>query len=1089
MLKDELDRLNCLQQSKRRFQDLYDILTGTDPAKAVALWLDDEGNECSRSFEQFDEDIRGAAALFRRRIGEANEGHFVALMMENRYHWSVAFWGLLMAGYKPMLLDVNHKEPMVRHLLAASGAVALVGRAEMNLPVPKVTLDEFAGARPDASFVARFADELALCTSGTTSTAKVYVYNEDAIIEQTLGVIPKIMECPRLIQDGKDPVRHLAFLPMHHVLGFMVHCILFPVVGKTVVYLKDRAPQTIQQACKHFRVTNLIVVPLLLNNLSNGLWKKARQDGKERLLKIMFGLSNGIQRLLPRKGPDIASKITKSIQQKLLGDSIRTILVGGTHIPLNTLKTINGLGYYPIPGFGMTEVGLTSFETRPQARFRLSGSTTRIAGISYKTVDAEGNQAATGELLIKGKSMHVARLIGGERQPPEYGEDGWFRSGDIARLENGGLYIEGRLKEVIINESGENVYPDELEDVFDGVAGVERLCILSLANDTPYEDIALVFQLPDNSIDPHTVATIADEMLARNAKLPVLKRIRRLFVAAQPLPLANGIKVRRQKLKEWIEKGEIDVRPVDMKSGAMNEAVEATTTYFHKEKVSTATEEEALNEIREEVARCFAAVLILDTSLIGYDKHFFEDLGGDSLDSLNLLVKVETAFGLMINESEFRECSTVNDVAQLIWRKQTGQAEPSTPSTDKEIIPVTSFTDSSEYHLFQERLKEMDQIDDPYFIRHDGVLKDVSLVNGREVLNFASYNYICMSGHPETIRAACDAAERYGTSASGSRLLAGEKSLYCELEAEIAAWKHTEAALVLVSGHATNVTFVGNFCNERDLILYDALSHNSILQGCLLSRATYHAFPHNDVKALEDILKMSRASFEKVLLVVEGVYSMDGDIAPIDEFVRLKKQYGLFLMVDEAHSACVIGERGGGVDEYFSLEPTDIDIKMGTLSKGLGACGGYLAGSEALIQYLRYNVPGFVFSVGISPPVAAAALEAIRILRRDPEPVAALKKNISYFVKVARQADLNICLAGETAIIPILIGDETAAFRLSGMLLERGISVPPAVYPAVPMGKARLRFCVTSSHKEAQINFAINQLKEAAQEAGIDLPK
>ena len=1089
MLKDELGRLNALQLSAGRFQDLYDILIKTDIEKVAALWADDDGNECCRSFKQFDADIRAVAALFRRRIGEENEGRFVALMMENRYHWSVAFWGLLMAGFKPMLLDVNHKEQMVKHLLAASGAVALVGRAEMELPVSRVELDEIINAQPDASFIPRFADELALCTSGTTSTSKVYVYSESAIVEQTIGVIPKITECPRLVMDTKDPIRHLAFLPMHHVLGFMVHCILFPVVGKTVVYIKDRAPQTIQEACKRFRVTNLIVVPLLLNNLSNGIWKKARQDGKERLLKFLFGLSNFIQHLLPRKGPDIASKITKSIQQKLLGDSIRTVLVGGTHIPLSTLKTVNGLGYYPMPGFGMTEVGLTSFETRPQARFRMSGSTTRIAGISYKIVGPDGNQAETGELLIKGKSMHVARLIDGERRPPEYGEDGWFRSGDIARLKDGGLYIEGRLKEVIINESGENVYPDELEDVFDGINGVERLCILSLANSTPYEDIALVFQLPENSIDQQVVATITAEISARNAKLPVLKRIRRLFVAVQPLPLANGIKVRRQKLKEWIENKDIDVRLVDMKSGLIGGVTTGSPASSDKTKIFNSSEEETINEIREEVTRCFAAVLTIDASQIGYDKHFFEDLGGDSLDSLNLLVRIETSFGLMINENEFRECSTVNDVTHLIWRKRTGQAEPVTPSSGTEIIPVACFTDSREYLTFQERLKDMAQIDDPYFIHHDGVLKDVSLVNGREVLNFASYNYICMSGHPETIQAACEAVERYGTSASGSRLLAGEKGLYCELEDEIAAWKHTEAALVLVSGHATNVTFVGNFCNERDLILYDTLSHNSILQGCILSRAKCRAFPHNDVKALEEILKMSRASFEKVLLVVEGVYSMDGDIAPIDEFVRLKKQYGLFLMVDEAHSACVIGEKGGGVDEYFNLEPTDIDIKMGTLSKGLGACGGYLAGSAAMIQYLRYNVPGFVFSVGISPPVAAAALAALRLLRRDPAPVAALKKNITYFVNAARKADLNICLAGETAIIPILIGDETDAFRLSSMLLERGISVPPAVFPAVAMGKARLRFCVTSSHKEEQIDYAIAQLKESAKEAGINLPK
>ena len=1092
MITDELSRLNRLKESKRHFRDLYEIIIRTDIEKAAALWLDDEGNEQRRSFGQFDEDICAAASLLRSRIGDANEGSFVALMMENCYQWSVAFWGLLMAGYKPVLLDASQNDQMAAHLVASSGAVAIIAKSGMGAKVTHITMEELSAAEKGASFTPRFADELALCTSGTVSTSKIYVFGEDAIIGQAIGVIPKITECPRLIEDVKDPVRHLAFLPMHHILGFMVHCILFPVSGKTVVYLKDRSPLTIQETCKRFRVTNLIVVPLLLNNLANGLWKKARQEGggKVRLLKFLFALSDGVQRLLPKTGPDMAGRLVKSLQEKLLGDSIRTVLVGGSHIPLKTLETINALGYYPMPGFGMTESGLTSFETRPQARYRKAGCTgTPIAGIDYMTIDADGSNSGSGELLIKGGSMHRARLVDGERRPPEYGDDGWFRSGDIARLEKGCLYLEGRLKEVIINESGENVYPDELEDVFDAVNGVERLCILSLANDTPYGDIALVFQLPDNCVDYESVAAVATEVSALNQALPILKRVRRLYVAAQPLPLANGIKVRRQKLKELLETGGIDARLVDLQSGTMDRTVSAAGGAGDgRELVTDPGDESGTQEIRRKVVDCFADVLSMNPEDIGHNMHFLDDLGGDSLDSLNLLVRLETLFGLMIGEREYRSCATVNDITRLIWRKRMGMAETQQPVTICKASPVTDFTQTREYQAFAERLNEISDISNPYFIRHDSVLTDVSIVNNREVLNFASYNYICMSGHPQTVRAACEAAAKYGTSASGSRLLAGEKGLYCELEEEIALWKHTEAALVLVGGHSTNVTFVGNFCNERDLILYDALSHNSIIQGCTLSSAVSHAFPHNDVAALERILKMSRSRFEKVLLVVEGVYSMDGDIAPIDEFVRLKKEYGLFLMVDEAHSACVIGETGGGVDEYFGLDPHDIDIKMGTLSKGLGACGGFLAGDAALIQYLRYNVPGFVFSVGISPPVAAAALEALRLLRSDPSPVEALRKNISYFVKAAYNAGLNICLAGETAIIPVLVGDENDAFRLSDMLLKSGISVPPAVYPAVPMGKARLRFCVTSSHKEEQIDFAITRLIEAAQNAGIKLP-
>ncbi len=284
------------------------------------------------------------------------------------------------------------------------------------------------------------------------------------------------------------------------------------------------------------------------------------------------------------------------------------------------------------------------------------------------------------------------------------------------------------------------------------------------------------------------------------------------------------------------------------------------------------------------------------------------------------------------------------------------------------------------------------------------------------------------------------------------------------------------------------MTLVGNFCGRDDLIVYDALAHNSIDQGTRLSQATVKPFPHNDPAALESILKNQRAKFRKCLIIIEGAYSMDGDIANVPAFVALKKKYGCFLLVDEAHSACVIGRTGGGVDEYFNLAPDDVDIKMGTLSKGLGTCGGYLAGKRSLIDYLRYNLPGFVFSVGISPPLAAGTLAAIRLLRNEPSIIQSLEKNINAFVREAHKRHLNTCLAGHTAIIPILVGSDENAFLLSNMLRHKGVFVPPAVFPAVPKGKARLRFCVISEHMEEQIVRALDALVEAAAEAGIRLP-
>ncbi|MBR6028509.1 MAG: aminotransferase class I/II-fold pyridoxal phosphate-dependent enzyme [Clostridia bacterium] len=409
--------------------------------------------------------------------------------------------------------------------------------------------------------------------------------------------------------------------------------------------------------------------------------------------------------------------------------------------------------------------------------------------------------------------------------------------------------------------------------------------------------------------------------------------------------------------------------------------------------------------------------------------------------------------------------------------------------TNEKAERITRFTDTPEYKAFAERSRTLFAHGNPYFVCHDSPLTDTSLMAGQRVLNFGSYNYAGMSGRKEVSEAAKRAIDMYGTSASGSRLLAGEKTLTQELERAIADWKHAEAALVLVGGHSTNVTCVGHFCGEGDLILYDALIHNSVAEGCRLSHATCRPFPHNDPEALRRILSTRRDRFRKALICIEGVYSMDGDIAPVPEFVKIKQEFGCFLMVDEAHSTCVIGETGGGVDEYFGLDPKAIDIKMGTLSKGLGACGGYLAGDFDLIEYMRYNLPGFVFSVGISPALAAAALESVRLMRSDPSIMENMRCNVACFVEEAKRHGFDIGLAGRTAIVPVTVGEDDDAAELSNRMREKGVFVPPAVYPAVPRGEARLRFCLTAAHRPEQIVEALNKLEEAAAELGIDLKR
>ena len=438
----------------------------------------------------------------------------------------------------------------------------------------------------------------------------------------------------------------------------------------------------------------------------------------------------------------------------------------------------------------------------------------------------------------------------------------------------------------------------------------------------------------------------------------------RVLATPDRFQTANGIKVKRLALKDIIENNKMAYRDLDLKSGAI--PPHETQPIVNEE---AAPKDLASEEIRQKVRQVYAEVLQISPETLRDDAHFIDELGGDSLQVLSLSLKVEELFSVLIPVEEYALCTTVNGLSRLLEEKLGGKAEkPAEERRPGQVAPVSDFAASPEYLAFHERQMQLlgEGMENPYFVAHDSPLSNTSLMAGQRVLNFGSYNYAGMSGRKEVQEAAKEAIDRYGTSASGSRLLAGEKTLNLELESELARWKNAEAALVLVGGHSTNVTFVGNFCGRDDLILYDALAHNSVNQGCRLSEATVKPFPHNDVQALESILKTQRDKFAKVLIVIEGAYSMDGDIAPVPAFVAAKKKYGCFLMVDEAHSTCVIGRTGGGVDEYFGLAPEDIDIKMGTLSKGLGTCGGYLAGRRALIDYLRYNLPGFVFSVGIS---------------------------------------------------------------------------------------------------------------------------
>lgn len=386
----------------------------------------------------------------------------------------------------------------------------------------------------------------------------------------------------------------------------------------------------------------------------------------------------------------------------------------------------------------------------------------------------------------------------------------------------------------------------------------------------------------------------------------------------------------------------------------------------------------------------------------------------------------------------------------------------------------------------QKAAADLLKIENPFFKAHDRRAGATAFIGGRELLNFASYDYLGLNGHPDVMHKAREAIDLYGISASASRVVSGERMVHRELEQKLAAMHGAEDAVAFVSGHATNVSTIGHLLQSEDLIVHDAYIHNSVVTGAKLAGAARQVFPHNDLDALERILKNRAHRHAKTLIVVEGVYSMDGDMPDLPAIVSLKEKYGAWLMVDEAHSIGVLGETGRGIAEHFGIDPTWVDIWMGTLSKTFASCGGYIAGKGDLVDYLKFSASGFVYSVGLSPVLAASASAAVDTMLAKPERVRRAQSNCRYFLEAATRAGIDTGVSQGHAIVPAMMHDSIKATVVAARLQQEGVNVLPIIFPAVPEKSARLRYFVTSEHTEEQIDLAIRSLSKVATEYDSD---
>jgi glycine C-acetyltransferase len=356
------------------------------------------------------------------------------------------------------------------------------------------------------------------------------------------------------------------------------------------------------------------------------------------------------------------------------------------------------------------------------------------------------------------------------------------------------------------------------------------------------------------------------------------------------------------------------------------------------------------------------------------------------------------------------------------------------------------------------------------------------LVNGREMGMYASYSYLGLIGHPRINAAAKEAIDKYGTGTHGVRSLAGTLTIHRELEDTIAEFKHAEAALTFSSGYVTNLSVVSGLVGRGDYVFSDKLNHASIVDGCLMSGARFIRFLHNDMESLEKRLTGVPLESTK-LVVVDAVFSMDGDIIDLPRLVALCRQYNAWLMVDEAHSIGVLGETGRGIEEYFGLDNV-IDIKMGTLSKTIPSVGGYVAAGKDMIDYLRHVTRAYIFSAALPPAQAAAAREAFRVILDETWRTEKLRLNSEQFIRGLKERGLDTMFT-ETAIVPVLCGSDEVAFMLTQYAQRKDVFVLPVVSPAVPQGLSRLRATVTAAHETDEIEYAMDVIQESAREIGL----
>lgn len=646
----EFDKINAflwkaenLLHTSKRMEDIFNAIINNNLRNNAVEYYNAKGKLKHYKYKQMRKNVIRYASAISHLLQEKVCYQPVALKLANSHSWGEIFWALLMSGYKPLLIDAKLTRDGTLRILEQSHAIAIISDDSFSYGIEKISSDDIFDYGNDSAFIPNWENEILFCSSGTTGDIKLMVYNGESMCHQICCSLDVAKDTKEIMYPKKyGKVKILAMIPFHHVFGFIAVFLWFSFYGKTLVYPSAIIPSEIQKICLEAGVTHLFSVPLFWDNLALSVSRKIDLIEDEKKKAIIQSFKDYNLGKINKVEAGIASKkVTKDkIQGMLLGPKMRFCISGGGFLSMSTLTTLNSLGYPLCNGYGMTEVGVTSVELSSNVDERLKSS------IGHAFHGVEYQISKDGELLIKSKALHVREIIGGIEKNCALDENGFFHSGDIVSIKDDKYYIKGRMKDIIINADGENIFPEEIEDSFKTIPHLEHLCVVGIKGEKDNtEKVALVLEL-DNQTNDTDLENIREMINKLSLNLPHATKIDSVYLTKKKMPLANGMKVKRFVIKKAIEEGDKDFVSIEKKQNI---------------KTFEGFSENEIQEILIPVRTLFSEVLILPTFKIENDSHWIDELGGDSMNYVELITKIQDKFQITLPEEKLGVMSCVND--------------------------------------------------------------------------------------------------------------------------------------------------------------------------------------------------------------------------------------------------------------------------------------------------------------------------------------------------------------------------------------------------------------------------------------------